>query len=423
MSKYFSRETEGLSIAKPPAAQLTGLTPMKRTRAVAVMHAQDTVHPQARRVLFRGGLRGEDQFASSAASLIENTDRLIGWARTTMTPGSDIIVRAIYAPTGQPVDGGGTDTDPRGSIRVAVSWTASDGATTTSDGTTFQMAASQEASAAEPTGAAEMWDVLRDEAVRIAGPHHGAPSTAWAWSSSPLTATIIVYMRDAPRLVDLVIYEVPTAIAYEADDTHADTTLVHALGPTLPPAPVRRMTDVAPDGDPRAGGYHVTDVYQAQVAGMGPAILHWSSWTDATQIASPTQTDDGGVAVSSTSWTELLGGGDGDGWVMAGDGQPHAWADRRSILRGRLGAQPCRLWVRGYVTAAGATGTVRLVAGDAAVAQVEITATSTTPVMSRRIVLPVGLTAEQMRNARMEVKHSGSGETRVQDVVLAADVT
>lgn len=349
---------------EPGVAPLNGGQLMRRFPVEAVMRAQDRVVGMSRRVVCSAGLRGSETFyapstdptASAGTHPSPTGRRLIAAGSADLTPGCVLRAWVTAVPSGETQLSGTTPGGAQGTVEFECRWTDRDGVTVTTSHVQA-LPGSAAANGAEPT---QMWLGLFSFDMTIAPPDLGDVAQLRRWSRH-INVEVLVYAGAAARPVDVVVFERPGAIAFEADDEQWCSHLFAPMTPagaTLPlVAPWQRFSETSPDGDPRGGTLHLLDVHHAQHLRLGPVLMSWSGASES----------DGSedVRLTADTWTELAGGGStafdlsepGLGAGTGGHARRHS-SNSAFVLRGRVAAIP--VLVRVYAGAREGDGAVRV---------------------------------------------------------------
>lgn len=312
MAKFWRQDLAGLGHhIKPVIEPLNPLQLMRRGPVEAIMRAQDQVVTMSRRIVASGGMRGSLEFLTpdtnpaSMAGTHQGPDerRSIGAGSVDLTPGCFLRLWATLVPSGETQITGTTPGGPVGQIEVEVVWTDEAGLTvTTSD--VVGLPASPAVFGAQP---AVMWDEIhRRSIIDITPPGLADTSELRRWCRGA-NVQVEIFAIGGARVVDAVVFEQPSDVAFEADDS-GDGWTSHLYGPETPGGPAQplqypwqRFSETTPDGDPRGGTLHLLDVHHAQHQRLGPVLFSWS--------AAQESTGDESVTVTGTSFVELAGGG------------------------------------------------------------------------------------------------------------------
>lgn len=376
MAKYVKKSIKGVHPSKPPTGPLTGLQPMKWPRTAAVMEALDKLPGLGRRVVLQQGINGATEWLAQDTTNIPEfgTERVTMRTKARLSPGCFYDASLMYIPAGDNTDG-----PNGGEIKISVTWEDAAGATET-DTFTFEMEPSTLTNGAEPSGAGEMWNAIRHHMISQIQPD-GLDSTATLhkWTEPPVTATITITNISAPRIVDFCLFERPSAIAYEVDDSADDVVIYgHDGGTNLYP-----LTEVedsgGADSDPRGGSFQLLTASEALAQHLGPLLFHWSSYdeegtphtdTEASPNTTTSSSFVGLVVASHTSYDATRGG-----WSVGNYAGLYLHQDDNLILRGKQGVVPVRVQVYGSVSGGG-TGTVRIQTAAHSYVDVAITASA-----------------------------------------------
>jgi hypothetical protein len=368
VAKYYKQRLDGLGNGvNPPVEPLNGLQLLRRGPVEALLRAQDHVPALARRLVASGGLRGSETWRTGntvgPSSPLPTERRLIGAGSVDLTPGCMLRAWVCAVPSGMTaelnvVSGLYEERGAGGRCEVDVIWTDATGATvTTTHG--VQLPASEEQYGAEPS---PMFANLHDFEFHIKPPgtHQVAELRRWCQHCN---VDVRIYAVGGARIVDANVHEYPNAVAFEADDAGSQwTSHVYAgFRPNGPAAglshPYQRFSETSPDGDPRGGTWHVSDVHHAQMARLGPVLFSWCAARESDG------TED--VTTASASLVALDGGGS-TSFDLTEPGLPcgtGGYARRQSsnsayVLRGRVAAIP--VIVRVLARSSTSNGSVRV---------------------------------------------------------------
>lgn len=369
MAKYFRQSlTDEAGFAQAPTVEpLNGLQPMRRSRVVAILRAQDRIVTTGRRIVCSSGMRGSETFfvPDTDPSVMAGTHpapgsrRLIAAGSVDLTPGCYLRAWAVVVPSGETQDTGPVAGGATGQIEVSVVWTDQDAGTqSTSD--LIVLASSNEEFGAQPTN---MWSQLYVyDLPEIRPPGLADTAEVRRWSRIA-NVRVLVYAVGGARPVDVCVFEEPFSLAMEADDD-GEQWCSHLYAPGQPAGPAapllfpyQRQSETTPDGDPRSGTWHMADVHHAQHIHLGPVLFSWSGAEESS--------GEDGVTYSGTTFVELAGGGSTafditEPGMAVGTG---GYARRQSsnspfVLRDRVAAIP--VYVRIYAAAGSAAATLRV---------------------------------------------------------------
>lgn len=376
MTKHFTRSLpSGPPNSTLPAVLTTALKPMRRDRGLAVIQAQDTFLAAGRRVIFEGGNKGRTSFqfsddaepgSDTNLQYPTSTERTYGRARGLLTPGYRIRGHALVLPSG-PVESVGAeiinDDGVLGIIGLECTFTDSAGATNTVEREVVPPPSLRENGAVN-TAAGGYWSELRPIDLGIIEPSTflNSPATLNAWSLGT-AYNLRVYVKGSPRIVDLVLYEEPAAIAYEFGDT---AWAAHIPANPQQAYPLQQQLDTGTDGDERHGSIKIMEVVEQQNRQLGPTLLSWQAWTEDVTDNGLTETDyhetiaDASfVALGNQTVTAWASTAPGAATGCGGYGRRHKWGDYE-VMRDRSAVMPVIVDVRGYTATSGNDAVVRV---------------------------------------------------------------
>lgn len=332
---------------EPSIEPLAGLELMRRGPVEAVMRAQDYVAAIGRRIIASGGIGGaltwrtpnSDPTSMAGTHPTPTARRRIGAGACELTPGSMLRCWGVVIPSGETQITGTTAGGAQGRLEVDVSWTDGTGTVTTTHG--IELPASTEEFGAEP---GSMWDELHQVVFGMKPTVLVNTATLRRWCQH-VHVEVEIFAVGGARIVDACVFEVPNAVAFEADDNGSYWTS-HMLGPGSPDGPTlplrypwQRFSETSPDGDPRGGTLHLLDVHHAQHTRLGPLLFSWSGHDEASgvEFASP----------ASATWVAVDGGGSTsydltEPGLSAGTGgyARRVGSNGRHVLRNRRAAIP-----------------------------------------------------------------------------------
>lgn len=377
-----------------PLEPLRGGRLMDRARASAVHATGDRVLGHGRRIILRAGLHGADAWHVSDAAVggmtlahpDPDTARVVARSpEFRLTPGHFLRLVAIVNPAGMTsklVDLLPAETGAKGYIRVACSW--DNGLSTESSTLDIPTPTSQETNAAQPAGAGAAWMQLsRIQSVRIKPPVNLlVPANLAAWCDG-VDVTVTLSYVGSPRVVDVVVFEEPFALAYDisagdwAAPMHADPNGGN-LGqlPGAWPVIVRSATD---DGH---GGEFLLDAARRHAQDLGPVLFAATTWAEGSQDFAEAEAE--ARSVTGTSWEELVSGSasafdaDDDGWSVSSGANARRVRDSEEtvVLRDATNVVGVRAFIYAAMSDAGATGTVRFESGPESIAEISVTGTA-----------------------------------------------
>jgi len=378
MAVYKRQTISGVqAVQKPLVPPLLGGRIAKRSRAVAVMQAQDKTVGVSRRILAAQSLSGESS----------------------------------------------NDYDPGGAVaemRVDVVWHSRVGSVSTVSTTT--LVASQAANAGAP---ALPWSAVKLATISLIAPPNIMDVDDLAEWTEHIHAVITLSHVGGARVIDAVIEEVPHAVAREVDDL-GDLWTSHLLAQGDPDGPqpqlsypMQRLSETASDGDPRGGSWHLMDVANAQRLRLGPSLIDWTAFGQSEGGFG----DDAYAETSSTSLARVhdlvVGEYDEDepGWSISN--YARGYAECHPHWSANNGSIPVLVAVYGQLDSTATNGAVRIQASDNS--WVEVSVTSSTPQWwtgyghLRCGVAPGDPSTVQ---ALMRVVSGGGGNIRVQSICV-----
>lgn len=409
MAKHYQKKLRPGPVPNPAAIPLSGLRPMRRPPVDSAQAGQDRIAPLSRRVLCTGGLQGQGWHSANSSTPrqsfpqifpLADTPRTCADAYLRLTPGCFPALRVIYMLSGpcevdtSPVESPGTDytrEHAAGLLRATIIYTK--GAATSTITREYVLEASQlrmgssgsTISGAEPEDDGGGWGALRELEVPpedlMPDDSTDGPSelAKWNWC----IAEIKIEVECGARIVDCCCYEIPVALAFEADDpappVHARDGAAPSDGLSAGRFPVQRASETTPDGDPRLGTWWMADVAE-QISQTGPTLWNWHAWDESS--ASPALQDvETDFETTSTTFVAMPSPGSDtyDQTAVAfrvsspGYARRHGLSDERIVLP-NAAAIPVRVSVLGKVDTG--TGTVRVQTGIESYVDITIDQTS-----------------------------------------------
>jgi len=390
MAVYLKQSTFTTKDAqRPQVAPLTGGALAKRSRAMAVMRAQDKTTSLGRRVI------GAVSMAGSLTWSVPDTDpdnatqthpltgevRTVHRMRCDVTPGCFLRLNLVYVPSGQTqVEvAAGTDYDAGGaggSVRVDVEWFNRDGGSITTTHALATLASPLEYGASTD----QPWVDVRSSTVLFVTPDDVVQADDLATWTEHVHAEITVSHVGGVRMVDCSVEEHTRTVVREVDDD-ADLWTSHMFAAVHPDGdaplvryPMERLVDSTPDGDPRGGSWHTMDVAAAQRLRLGPQLIGWSAWNENT--ADVTDDDIPEVTTSSATFVRVVDAvagdydADGPGWTLGG--YARGYAENHPYWSAPNGSIPVLVAVYGACESNSAAGRVRVQASDSSWVEVVI---------------------------------------------------
>ncbi|HEY8377299.1 MAG TPA: hypothetical protein VIK91_12475 [Nannocystis sp.] len=299
-----------------------------------------------------------------------------------LTPGCLVRASLVALPSGQtePAMVGVPPTGPQGKVYVGVIY--NNGADTIVQ-KSISIPASNAEYHAQPKGAGASWASLYEFTTDLFKPDDlDVLANLAAWSDG-ITATIAVAYIGSPRVIDLVVFEEPFALAYDLAGgdwiapMHAD-----AQGKALPelggPVPVTKRSA----SDPGGGVEILTDAAARVCQKLGPVLVFATAWNEAKQDILSTETDYRAItgtdyvdiiSLEVSSFDDALPGWSASSGANARRVQESATAH---VLRDADNVIPVKVWIYGAMSTADGspTATVRFETAEYSVAEVAIPA-------------------------------------------------
>lgn len=372
----------------PPLGPLIGGRPMKRDRASSIHATGDRVLRHGRRILLHAGLHGAaewhiaDTIPGQPAQTYpeKEVERVV--ARTpsiTITPGHFVRVVAVSNPAGlteKNISGWSSD-GAQGKLVVTAVY--NNGADTTVT-RTIDFPGSLAQYAQQPAQEGGAWALLRRHRSPLLLPADmNFLANLTAWTDVPVTVTLALAYYGSPRVIDVVVYEEPLALAY---DLSAGDWMIpmHAgnaggnLGQLPGAVPVIKKSA----SDPGHGAEIVCDAARRQSQEIGPVLLAVTAWNESDQTVAATET----VArqVTSTSYVEIWSGdsaahSESDaGWSLSSGANARRVqeSEERVVLRDADNVVPVKCSIYCRLTTAGPTATVRFETEDYSIVEVAV---------------------------------------------------
>lgn len=383
-SAYKTKILAGLDPATPAPG---GLAPYTRARWAplrALFAAQDTIPATSRRTLAEVGLSGAAAWAQptgldpdggpfDAQNYPDGSWRTIATSLANLTPGCELRADVLACPSGlvvKEVAGDWVSDGAWAELRVRVTWTNGGNTSGPHDWvTTIPGSSAGDWGGDEEDADGANWSRLIERQILEIRPqgYDTDPAVQAAYSEWS-TVEIAIAVRGGMRLVHAQVYEHP--LVHTTAHDRSGLTSVHAVPPGAVPL-VSRPVAKAPDGatyeEHRFGTRRMAQVAERQSERLGPRILSWSSYSEATHDPL-TETEAAPVTVTSTSYVDLLDptstsyDAAGPGFAVAG---AHAQLHRLAgpyIAGGRFGVVPVRVSVDASCTSTG--GRVRVQCGS-----------------------------------------------------------
>lgn len=357
--------------ASPSIGALRPWEPVEWWHARNVMVGQDTLVPYARRPVLTFGLDGSDDwpFPDSATSgtAPDYADFRVVHTSTDcpLTPGSFLRLHVLYCPSGITSDNAISPTllYPLGTVRLTVTWTASDA--TTSGPHTYDLDLPAVTDDGElPTTGGALWGYTYEaELTDIFPPGADTSKATAATYSEGCTASIAISIQGGARVIDGVLYEYPLRHVQKHDQTSAVSVHGAVVGNDAPESeivgrPQTRKRNSSLHTERRWGSNQTLRTAAQQTQVLGPRILAWTPWlSDGASYAAENslmENDVEPVIISgTTNLTELISSATAydataPGWLVhASHAQLHKYSDPDNMLDGGGRAVvPVRVQVR-----------------------------------------------------------------------------
>lgn len=373
-----------------PLEPLRGRQLMRRARASAV-HAQgDRVLSHGRRILVSVGLHGAggwhipdtaggEEFREYPT---DDDERVVArLPPIRLTPGHFLRAVVIANPSGQTQSDTTGDaeitypnTGPSGRVRIAATYNNGSDETVTQD---LVIPASGAENAAQPSGPGAAWSQLHRVFSPLLLPADMTKIANLAAWSDGVTVELTVSYVGSPRVLDLVVYEEPFALAYDLS-SEGWVAPMHAagdggnLGALKGPVPVTKRGA----SDPGGGAEIVCDSAARLCQELGPVLFHATAWDEGSQSVTASETayrSVSGTTLSSlmdattTAWSASTAG-----WSPASGANAPRVQDM--ALKSQDRVIPVRCYVYGAMsTASGSpTATVRFETADYSMAEIAV---------------------------------------------------
>lgn len=389
------RDLKGTSSGTTPLSPLRAGRPAKRDRVLSAHADPDRTLGNGSRVLGRVGLHGEAAHQVVSTTTTSGTQtyptktasRVALRTKVLLTPGHFVKISALVEPSGatQKFDLGTGQwilDAVVGWIDISIVFT---GGASQTVAHTLTLPTSGNTYGGEGTASGWAWAALRRVASPLLAPIGALQNslTLRSWCED-ITAEITITYRGAPRVVDLVVQEVPFGYARSVgvDATSTYSTPLATIAGGQPPGayPSAYPIDVGPGSDPTFGSELLADVVDRQHRRIGPLLAQWSGWRESQAV---TATAAVGVTTTSLTYVNLIDtsltawASASPGWSLSSGGQAQQvdTSDARRITRDADACVPVRCWVYGSRTGSG-TSTVRFQSEGYSVAEVSITSTT-----------------------------------------------
>ena len=307
MSKFFKTTwyAQDIDVKEPSRRRLAGLKPAKQAALTDVMAAQDHTGALGRRVICSLNLQGEQTWhmPNSAYSLgshpYPEVRRPAFFSKFTLTPGHILRMDVLYAPSGETGEFTGGETPlslpkgPQGAISVDINWRTLASVSRVDDTTDVIDLDGSQLPNGSSVGLSDHWQDIR--LAKFIGIHperesllredpDGAYNPPHRWLPG-CDVEISGYFLGSPRVIDLVISEVPWGLNIESDDPEDQWVgscwsngVPGSEGPVLT-YPKEEIDSAGSDGDPR-GIEHLMRVHHAQNKRLGPMLINWQAWNE-----------------------------------------------------------------------------------------------------------------------------------------------
>ena len=386
------RDLKTTSSGTTPLSPLRAGRPAKRDRVLSAHADADRTLGNGSRVVARVGLHGEAAMQVLSVNTtsggqvypLKTASRVALRAKVLLTPGHFLKVSALVLPSGatQKVTAGYQLDAVVGWIDITIAYDGSFSETVTH---TLNLPTSELQYGGEGTDSGWAWAAMRRVESPLLAPVGALNNslTLQKWSEE-VTATVTVAYRGGPRVVDLVVQEIPfgyaRSVGVDATATYSSPLATVAGG--QPPATYPSLYPLEETGasNPTFGATLLADVVDRQQHRLGPVLAQWSGWRESQAV---TATAAVGVTTTSLTYVNLLDtsitawAAASPGWSLASGGQAQQadTSDARRITRDKDACVPVRCWVYGSRTGSG-TSTVRFQTESYSVAEVSITSTT-----------------------------------------------
>lgn len=383
--QYKTKTLKGLQPPSPVNGGLAPNTVMRFAPFRAALAAQDAVPATSRRKLAEYGLNGSDAWhvppgtddPTGASQLYPDgsTWRTVESQLAHLTPGCMLEAHVMYVPAGLTAKVGGPAYHSGGAwgeLRIGVTWTSEDGLSTTGPhyfGLSMEGSKIGDYTGGENTDAGADWMDLRERLLENIRPPDFAsdPAVAVAYSEWA-DVEITIELLGSPRIVHMIVYEVPLAHVTEHDN--AGDVSVHAIpagANPFTPRPMEKAHDGATYEEHRFGTTRMLQVAARQASRLGPRLLGLSAW-DEDEVDIWQQTEATPFSITQVAFRDIYDStnttydADNPGFIIAGShAQLHRLCDPNLIMRAEAAVVPVRVRVDAAMT--GGTGTVRVQSG------------------------------------------------------------
>lgn len=443
MPTYRRQQLTGLGHdpPRPDADQLTGLRPMLRGCAEEVMRGQDKVAALSRRIVASSGARDSPWRAPDTTTTTGTqaypdaaTWYVVARGRIEVTPGCCYRVTGACVPSGATqylVGGGGgyLSAGIQGHVRLTVTWTDRNSTTETTVREIDLPNSTLQYGAADTTPGG-LWRTLSNFEIDLVYPPGATTDVVELRRfSQHVTADVVLEVRGSPRIVDVVVHEIPFAVAFEQSDA-ADRWTSHTFAagdPDAPGVPQKFPMLQSSSTNSTGGTGRVLDTARAHGLRLGPCLLSWTAYNEddatPTSTITPVTTNNDGTTYESIVNPSHAGTGpaayDADlpGWSVSCGGYARRWASNNSlVLYDRIAAIPVIVRAYGRGVTAG-TSTVRVQTALHSYVDVVLPVSASSAWSRSYGWLEVGINPDQPTVAQIFVNHLGGvGSLRLEAV-------
>lgn len=244
------------------------------------------------------------------------------------------------------------------------------------------------------------------------------------WTLPGTTVDLQLQMLKSPRLICVVVFEVPLRMAYEwADSTkppiHGFTAGYEILDDYPLEYPVQRADEA--NADPALGMWMLLEAAERQAQQLGPMLFNWTSYDDHSSNVADINSYHGGSGddeypafeTTSTDWVNIFDtsiskwtdGAPGLAIGTGGFGRDYAQSNREWALRNHHGVIRSRVGVYLACNSASATAHVRLQSSPSCYIEFDsVAATTDFNAITARWYATCGITPEQSGQVQVLVK-------------------
>lgn len=377
----------------PPISALIGGALAKKDRVMSAYANVNELPTLFGRVIGRVGVHGAEHFqilsddpvSPDQIYPLKADEREVMRLKWSMTPGTGVIVRALFAPCGSTnkyvaEPGSWIGDTPGGEVIIEATFTRPGDVYTASTTLPF-LVVSPEEFAGEAQGPGAIWSTLRTAEAELR-PYDWGDTADEHKGSDGVTCELLVKYQGGVRVVDLVVSET-AATPYVRDigtDAPADYMRAMTVDGTGKPVktyprdyPVSALTAT----DPTYGTELLQDIVDRQHRELGPILAQHSSWDESTQ--SVTSLEVAPITIVGTDFQAILHPGldrwsaNYPGWSMSAGGQAQQFRSSSStrITRDKNACVPVRIWVRCWRTGSTAA-TLRFQSENYSVAELTV---------------------------------------------------